>query len=212
MNLYWITSICKISIKIKKSIRFHSKCDLYFRCFLLWSDFFLFIMQIYLLNKRFRQHQQIIWQNRGGVQDRTIYEVEMPLSPSVSFLFNLHFQDAIFAKMLKDSKKMSERDYRTYIELFQNMSNFMRKPKYLLAIFSLFFSFSSIVSLSPSLIVHLDVSPEESLNRIRMRCRLTNTSLNFFFTLLFWYLETEGANQASQWNTCKHCTMDMKNS
>ncbi len=30
--------------------------------------------QIYLLNKRFEQHQQIIWQGKGGVQDRTIYE------------------------------------------------------------------------------------------------------------------------------------------
>lgn len=44
---------------------------------------------------------------------------------------------------------MSERDYRTYMELFQNMANFMRKP---------------------NLIVHLDVSPEESLRRIKLRC------------------------------------------
>jgi deoxyadenosine kinase len=29
-----------------------------------------FPLQIYLLNKRFRQHQQIIWQGKGGVQDR----------------------------------------------------------------------------------------------------------------------------------------------
>jgi deoxyadenosine kinase len=32
-----------------------------------------FQLQIYLLNQRFRQHQQIIWTG-GGVQDRTIYE------------------------------------------------------------------------------------------------------------------------------------------
>ncbi len=30
--------------------------------------------QVYLLNRRFQQHQQIIWQGKGGVQDRTIYE------------------------------------------------------------------------------------------------------------------------------------------
>lgn len=30
--------------------------------------------QVYLLNRRFQQHQQIIWQGQGGVQDRTIYE------------------------------------------------------------------------------------------------------------------------------------------
>ena len=30
-----------------------------------------FPLQIYLLNKRFRQQQQIVWEGRGGVQDRT---------------------------------------------------------------------------------------------------------------------------------------------
>ena len=43
-----------------------------------------FPLQIYLLNKRYRQQQQIVWEGRGGVQDRTIYE------------------DAIFAKMLRE--------------------------------------------------------------------------------------------------------------
>lgn len=51
-------------------------------------------------------------------------------------------------QMLKDSGKMEERDYRTYIELFSNMANFMRKP---------------------NLIVYLEVSPEQSLERIKMR-------------------------------------------
>eukprot|EP01102_Stenamoeba_stenopodia_P003407 TRINITY_DN13395_c0_g1_i1.p1 TRINITY_DN13395_c0_g1~~TRINITY_DN13395_c0_g1_i1.p1 ORF type:complete len:267 (+),score=89.71 TRINITY_DN13395_c0_g1_i1:84-803(+) len=91
-----------------------------------------FPLQIYLLNQRFRQHQQILWQGKGGVQDRTIYE------------------DAVFAKMLVNSNQMDERDYKTYISLFHNMANFMRKP---------------------NLIVHLDVSPQESLNRIRKRGR-----------------------------------------
>jgi len=45
---------------------------------------FAFPLQIYLLNARFRQHQQIIWSGRGGVSDRSIYE------------------DQIFAKILKD--------------------------------------------------------------------------------------------------------------
>jgi deoxyadenosine/deoxycytidine kinase len=114
------------------------------------SDFYqdmkkyAFPLQIYLLNKRFRQHQQIIWQVRrhtglvplfmrdslrlrftflifamsvfeleqekGGVQDRTIYE------------------DSVFCRMLMESGMMDERDYRCYIELFNNMANFMRKP------------------------------------------------------------------------------------
>lgn len=55
------------------------------------SDFYsdmkkyCFPLQIYLLNKRFRQHQQIIWQGKGGVQDRTIYEDSVRLSISISF-------------------------------------------------------------------------------------------------------------------------------
>ena len=69
-----------------------------------------FAMQIYLLNRRFQQHQEIIWRGRSAVQDRTIYE------------------DSIFAKMLAESDLMDERDYRTYAELFRHMSNFMCKP------------------------------------------------------------------------------------
>ncbi len=69
-----------------------------------------FSMQIYLLNRRFYQHQQIIWQGKGGVQDRTIYE------------------DTVFAKMLMEAGLMDKRDYETYISLFRNMSNFMCKP------------------------------------------------------------------------------------
>eukprot|EP00742_Colponemidia_sp_Colp-10_P009873 GILJ01010802.1.p1 GENE.GILJ01010802.1~~GILJ01010802.1.p1 ORF type:complete len:260 (-),score=26.44 GILJ01010802.1:189-938(-) len=91
-----------------------------------------FALQIYLLNSRFRQHQQIVWQYAGGIQDRTIYE------------------DSVFAKMLRDSGLMDQRDYETYVSLFSNMSNFMKKP---------------------NLIVHLDVTPEQSLERIRLRNR-----------------------------------------
>jgi len=91
-----------------------------------------FAMQIFLLNKRFRQQQQIVWQGSGGVQDRTIYE------------------DSIFARMLRDSGHMDDRDFKTYMELFQNMSNFMKKP---------------------NIIVHLDLTPEESYRRIQLRKR-----------------------------------------
>jgi len=69
-----------------------------------------FAMQIYLLNRRFQQHQEIIWRGRPAIQDRTIYE------------------DAIFAKMLSDTDLMEPRDYQTYLQLFRNMSNFMCKP------------------------------------------------------------------------------------
>jgi deoxyadenosine kinase len=98
-----------------------------------------FATQIYLLNRRFQQHQEIIWRGGGGVQDRTIYE------------------DAVFAKMLVEMKLMDERDYRTYLQLFRHMSNFMCRP---------------------SLIVYLDVSPERSMERVKMRNRDVETGLS----------------------------------
>ena len=58
---------------------------------------YAFATQIYLLNRRFQQHQEIIWRGGGGVQDRTIYE------------------DAVFAKMLVKLGLMEDRDYRTYL-------------------------------------------------------------------------------------------------
>jgi deoxyadenosine kinase len=47
-----------------------------------------FAMQVYLLNRRFQQQQQIVWQGAGGVQDRTIYE------------------DSVFARMLRNAGLM----------------------------------------------------------------------------------------------------------
>ncbi len=91
-----------------------------------------FQTQVYLLNRRFQQHQEIIWRGGGGVQDRTIYE------------------DAVFARMLVDIGLMEERDWRTYLSLFRHMSNFMCRP---------------------SVIVYLDVTPERSFERVRMRQR-----------------------------------------
>jgi deoxyadenosine kinase len=91
-----------------------------------------FAMQVYLLNERFRQQQQIVWQNNGAVQDRSIYE------------------DGVFALMLRDAGLMSELDYKTYTALFRHMSNFMKRP---------------------TLIVFLDVTPEEALRRIKLRGR-----------------------------------------
>ena len=58
--------------------------------------------------------------------------------------------------MLRNAGLMDERDYRTYEALFDNMSNFMKKP---------------------NIIVHLDVSPEESLRRIRLRDRACESTI-----------------------------------
>lgn len=98
-----------------------------------------FATQIYLLNRRFQQHQEIIWRGGGGVQDRTIYE------------------DAVFAKTLVDQGLMDERDYRTYLDLFKHMSNFMCRPH---------------------LIVYLDLTPESSLERVRERSRDVETGIS----------------------------------
>eukprot|EP00658_Telonema_sp_P-2_P060290 TRINITY_DN49242_c0_g1_i2.p1 TRINITY_DN49242_c0_g1~~TRINITY_DN49242_c0_g1_i2.p1 ORF type:complete len:213 (+),score=41.75 TRINITY_DN49242_c0_g1_i2:1-639(+) len=99
---------------------------------------YAFPLQIFLLNKRFKQQQQIVWEGKGGVQDRTIYE------------------DSVFARMLRDAGHMDHRDYQTYCELFQNMSNFMKKP---------------------NIIVHLDVTPQEALDRILERARGCETGI-----------------------------------
>lgn len=97
-----------------------------------------FATQIYLLNRRFQQHQEVIWRGGGGVQDRTIYE------------------DAVFAKTLVDQNLMDERDYRTYLDLFKHMSNFMCRP---------------------NVIIYLDLTPESSLARVRERSRDVETGL-----------------------------------
>ena len=52
---------------------------------------------------------------------------------------------------------MEEREYKTYLELFQNMSNFMKKP---------------------NIIVHLDLTPEESLRQIQVRNRDCEQSIS----------------------------------
>ena len=73
------------------------------------------------------------------MQDRTIYE------------------DAVFAKTLVDQGLMEERDYRTYLELFRHMSNFMCRPH---------------------LIVYLDLGPETSLARIKERERAVESGIS----------------------------------
>jgi len=125
----------------------HLECDVYYEPvedneyledFYRDTKRYSFATQIYLLNKRFQQHQEIIWRGRPAVQDRTIYE------------------DSVFAKMLAETGLMDERDYRTYVDLFRNMSNFMCKP---------------------NLIVYLDVSPEKSMERIAARNRDVENSI-----------------------------------
>lgn len=73
-----------------------------------------FPMQVFLLNKRFQQHQEIVWGQKVAVQDRTLFE------------------DTIFAQMLVESGHMSKLDYATYLDLFLNMTHFLERPTVIL--------------------------------------------------------------------------------
>ena len=69
------------------------------------------MMQLYLLTKRFEQHQQIVWNGaKGAIQDRTIYE------------------DTIFAEMLYDDGLITQRDYDTYISHYNIMKRYLVYP------------------------------------------------------------------------------------
>lgn len=103
-----------------------------------------FPMQVYLLNHRFLQHQQMVWSRKSCIQDRTIYE------------------DVIFAKMLKEDGLMDSLDFQTYVDLFQNMSNFLHRP---------------------DIIIYLDVEPEVAIERIRQRGRDCETGITLEYLI-----------------------------
>lgn len=98
------------------------------------------MMQVWLLNHRFRQHREFVTRIslgkiRGVVQDRTIWE------------------DTIFARMLNrhPGKIISDLDYNTYLDLFDNMV--LRELVF------------------PQLLIYLDCRPETAIRRIRGRGR-----------------------------------------
>ena len=94
-----------------------------------WS----FNLQIYFLSKRFQVQKQIQHLSNTIVQDRTIYE------------------DAkIFARSIHDMKKMDDRDWENYNELFKEMTSYLRPP---------------------DLIVYLQASTDELTSRIKKRGR-----------------------------------------
>ena len=94
-----------------------------------WS----FHLQIYFLAHRFRAQKQIVDSRFSAIQDRTIYEdVE------------------IFARSLYEQGHMTERDYQTYRELFNDMVYFLPKP---------------------DLIIYLKASVKTLMSRIHQRGR-----------------------------------------
>jgi len=94
-----------------------------------WS----FHSQIFFLSRRLRHHRQILDRPGTVVQDRSVYE------------------DAeIFAENLYRQGHMTERDYRTYRELYEAMTLFLPPP---------------------DLVVYLRASVPTLIQRIRMRGR-----------------------------------------
>ena len=74
-----------------------------------------FHLQIYFLNSRFRQVNDIRASERTTVQDRTIYE------------------DAyIFAANLHKSGNITDRDYQSYLDIFNSMISFVEPPDLLI--------------------------------------------------------------------------------
>ena len=74
-----------------------------------------FPLQIYFLHSRFTQIRQIWEGGQTVIQDRTIYE------------------DAyVFAKNLKDSFYLSDRDYDNYLSLFHSMMPLVKPPDLLI--------------------------------------------------------------------------------
>lgn len=74
-----------------------------------------FHLQIHFLNSRFSQIKSIQDSNFSAIQDRTIYE------------------DAfIFAMNLHKSKMLNERDYQTYLDLFNSMVRHIKAPDLLI--------------------------------------------------------------------------------
>lgn len=74
-----------------------------------------FQVQIYFLTSRFRQVLQVSQLRQSVVQDRTVYE------------------DAyIFARNLHASGMMHDRDYSTYLQLFESVMELVRPPDLLI--------------------------------------------------------------------------------
>jgi deoxyadenosine/deoxycytidine kinase len=74
-----------------------------------------FHIQVYFLNSRFMQNQRIRRMNRSIIQDRTIYE-------------DAH----VFAKNLNNNGYLDDRDYDTYLGIFDSMAEFIKPPDLLI--------------------------------------------------------------------------------
>jgi deoxyadenosine kinase len=83
--------------------------------------------------------------------------------------------------MLRDSGNMEERDYQTYVSLFSHMSNFMKKPNIIVHLGKRLPYSARIGSVDTGLLfsaMESDVSPEQSMERIKSRARGVETGIS----------------------------------
>jgi deoxyadenosine/deoxycytidine kinase len=113
-----------------------------------WS----FALQVYFLSHRFNVHREILQSHVDSVQDRSIYE-------------DAH----IFARALYEQKKMDERDYKNYLNLFKIMMKDLA---------------------TPTLVVYLQRSVPKLVERIKLRGRDYEKSISVeYLTQLNTYYE-----------------------
>ncbi|MFA8434173.1 MAG: deoxynucleoside kinase [Marinifilaceae bacterium] len=102
-----------------------------------WS----FALQIYFLNSRFNQVQDIRRSGKHIIQDRTIYE-----------------DAAIFAPNLRSMSLMAQRDYDNYQSLFKLMSSLVQPPDLLVY----------LRATIPTLVNHIQERGRDYENTIRL--------------------------------------------
>lgn len=90
-----------------------------------------FLLQVFFLNRRFK-HIKEASKIENAIMDRSIYG------------------DVIFAKMLHDTGEMSDEEFHTYLELFNNMIEHCKAPK---------------------LMIYLEISVDKAIERIKKRGR-----------------------------------------
>ena len=140
--------------------------DDFYNNMLHWS----FNLQIYFLNERFGQIQEIRKSGLTVIQDRTIYE------------------DAyIFANNLHSMGLMSQRDYNTYLSLFEKMMSFIA---------------------SPDLLIYLRASSSTLVRQIQKRGRPYETGIRLDYLNK---LNERYENWIEQYNSGKLLTINVDN-
>lgn len=138
----------------------------YYRDFKTWS----FHLQMYFLAERFKQQKRMHEEGLGYVQDRSIYE-----------------DVGIFAKLQYDQGNMTNRDYDTYLSLFEAMVMNPYFPK-------------------PDVLIYIDGSFESIMQRIQSRGREMeiNTPVSFWEDLYHRY-----QTWISEFNECPVLHLDI---